>query len=137
MMPFERLDAWRASHELAVAIYAATKAFPKSELYGLTSQLRRAAFSVPANIAEGSAKRGSVECRRFLDVAVGSFSEVTYGLLFGRDVGLLSVEAFQKLETLRSRTGKLLWGLYESIPKKSRELTRHPPSVLPSFRRLS
>src|SRR6266704_2229100 len=122
MMPFERLDAWRASHELAVAIYAATKAFPKSELYGLTSQLRRAAFSVPANIAEGAAKRGSAEFRRFLDVAVGSFSEVSYALLFAHEVGFLSTEEYRRLDTVRSRAGKVLWGLYASIARKARKM---------------
>ena len=78
MMPYERPTAWRAAHAIAVEIYKTTQAFPKHELYGLTSQLRRAAVWIPANIAEGAAKRGSPEFRRFLDVALGSFSEVSY-----------------------------------------------------------
>ncbi|PYO62354.1 MAG: hypothetical protein DMD70_05625 [Gemmatimonadetes bacterium] len=61
MMPYERFTAWKACHELALAVYRATRSFPKEELFGLTSQMRRAAFSAAANIAEGSAKRGSAE----------------------------------------------------------------------------
>ena len=78
MMAYEGLRAWRAAHQLAVAVYKVTRSFPKSELYGMTSQLRRAALSIPANIAEGSAKRGTREFRRFLDIAVWSFAEVSY-----------------------------------------------------------
>jgi four helix bundle protein len=120
MMAYERLTAWRAAHELAVAVYHVTKSFPKSELYGLTSQLRRASFSVPANIAEGAAKKGSAEFRRFLDIAVGSFSEVSYSLLFAHDIGLLPTEDYRRLETVRTRVGKLVWGLYASIARRAR-----------------
>jgi 23S rRNA-intervening sequence protein len=70
MMPYERLTAWKAAHELVLAVYRATEDFPKHEMYGLTSQLRRGAFSIAANIAEGSAKRGNGEFRRFLDIAI-------------------------------------------------------------------
>ena len=65
MMPYKKLTAWQEAHALALAIYEATDAFPKTERYGLTSQLRRAGFSVAANIAEGVAKRGDRESRRF------------------------------------------------------------------------
>ena len=68
MRPYERLTAWQAAYELVLAVYHATETFPKTETYGLTSQLRRAAFSVAANIAEGAAKRGNGEFRRFLDI---------------------------------------------------------------------
>ena len=119
-MPYERLRAWKAAHELAVAVYETTRAFPKSELYGVTSQLRRAAFSVAANIAEGSAKRGAPEFRRFLDIAVGSFSEASYTLLFSRDVGLLPQKDFERLEPLRAAVGKLTWGLYAKVAKQAR-----------------
>jgi len=120
MMPYERLNAWQSAHEFAVAVYGVTKSFPKSELYGLTSQIRRAAFSVPANIAEGSFKRGSAEFRRFLDIALGSFAEVSYALRFARDVGLLDATDHERLETLRARVGKLTWGLYAAIAKNAR-----------------
>ncbi len=120
MMPYERLEAWKYAHEFAVAIYTVTKSFPKSELYGLTSQIRRAAFSVPANIAEGASKRGSTEFRRFLDTALGSFAEVSYALRFARDVGVLEPADYARLELLRVRVGKLTWGLYAAIAKNAR-----------------
>ena len=104
----------------AVEVYKSSREFPKSELYGLTNQLRRAAFSIPANIAEGAAKRGSVEFRRFLDIALGSFSELTYGLRFARDVGLLEETEYQRLEVLRVPVGRLTWGLYDSIARSAR-----------------
>ena len=103
-MPYERLTAWQAAHQLVLAVYRATETFPKSELYGLTSQLRRAVFSVAANIVEGAAKRGNGEFRRFLEIAIGSLSEVSYTVLLGKDLGILSVEAADRLEELRTTT---------------------------------
>ncbi|HEX4634090.1 MAG TPA: four helix bundle protein, partial [Gemmatimonadales bacterium] len=78
MKPYERLAAWRHCHRLALLVYRVTSNFPKSELYGVTSQMRRAATGASANLAEGSAKRGSREYRRFIDMAVGSLAEVSY-----------------------------------------------------------
>src|SRR6266704_2236432 len=78
MMPYERFHAWRACDELVLAVYRITCACPRAELYGLTSQARRAAFSAAANIAEGSAKRGRAEFCRYLDIAIGSLSELSY-----------------------------------------------------------
>jgi four helix bundle protein len=69
MMAFERLEAWRVAHELALAVFAQTDRWPRTELYGVTAQVRRAALSVPTNIAEGAAKRGEREFGRFLDIA--------------------------------------------------------------------
>ena len=88
MMPYERFQAWRSCHELAIATYRLTRDFPKHELYGITSQMRRAAFSAAANIAEGSAKRGCTEFRRYLDIALGSLSELRYSALLARDLEL-------------------------------------------------
>ncbi|PYO36110.1 MAG: hypothetical protein DMD71_01250 [Gemmatimonadetes bacterium] len=115
MPRFEELEAWKRSHELALAVYQATKTFPKAELYGLTSQTRRAAFSVPANLVEGLAKRGIKELRRYLDIALGSMAELRYALMFARDAGLLAQETWQELEELRRRAGYLLWRLYRSV----------------------
>jgi four helix bundle protein len=77
MKRYERLEAWQAAHQLVLLTYRVTKAFPREELYGLTSPARRAGFSVAANIAEGSAKRGPREFRRYLDIALGSLSELS------------------------------------------------------------
>lgn len=115
MMPYQRLNAWRSSHQLALVTYRVTQSFPKCELYGLTSQMRRAAFSAPANIAEGSAKRGPKEFRRFLDTALGSLAELSYAILFVKELGYLSETDWKELDDLRSEAGKLTWGLYRLI----------------------
>lgn len=115
MMPFERLRAWKACDDLAVAVYKATAAFPRCELYGLTSQARRAAFSAAANIAEGSAKRGSREFRRYLDISIGSLSEVAYILHIARRLEYLPLEEWRALDQLREKASKLTWHLYSSI----------------------
>ena len=84
MLAHERLEAWKLCHELVLAVYAATASFPKHELYGLTSQARRAAFSAAANIAEGAAKQGSAEFRRFIDISIGSLAELGRGVFIAR-----------------------------------------------------
>jgi len=117
MQPFERLEAWKVSHELALAVYRATESFPRQELYGLTSQARRAALSIPTNVVEGSAKRGPAEFRRFLDISLGSLAELAYLLIFARDRRVLSREDWAELETLRKRSAFLVWRLYDSLRK--------------------
>ena len=121
MAPYERLDAWRLAHRLALLVYEATDSWPAEERFGLTIQLRRAALSVPTNIAEGAAKRGHREFRRFLDIALGSLSEVTYLLHFSRDRGLLTPECWLELEALRNRAGILTWRLYRSVSPQASE----------------
>jgi four helix bundle protein len=122
MKPYERLEAWQAAHRLVLAIYQATRSFPKDELYGLTSQARRAAFSIAANIAEGSAKKGAREFRRYLDIAVGSLSELAYVLRLVKDLGLIKNGAWAELDALRDRAGRLTWGLYASIRRSATAL---------------
>ena len=122
MMPYQRLTAWRAAHELALTVYRVTDGFPKQELYGLTSQLRRAAFSVGANIAEGVAKRGNGEFRRFLDISIGSLSEVAYATLLAKDLGILTAERAKEIEEKREQTSKLTWGLYKSVSKNAKRV---------------
>ena len=99
---------------ILLAVYHATETFPKTETYGLTSQLRRAAFSVAANIAEGAAKRGNGEFRRFLDIAIGSLSEVSYTIQLAKDLGMMQTEEAERLEAVRTKASKLTWGLYKS-----------------------
>ncbi len=96
MRDFKTLKVWERAHRLTLAVYQATAAFPKDELYGLTSQLRRSAASVAANIAEGCGRDGDAELARFLQIAMGSASELEYHLLLARDLKLLS-ERDQKL----------------------------------------
>jgi four helix bundle protein len=86
----------------------------------LTSQARRAAFSAPVNIAEGSAKPGANEFCRFLNIAIGSISELSYTLRFCRQVELLNDEQYKQLDELRRRAGFLTWKLYEAVRRRRR-----------------
>ena len=95
MAPYERFAAWRECHALALEVYRATRVFPKDELYGLTSQARRAAFSAAANIVEVSAKRGSAEFRRLLDISLESLTELGYILRLSRELGILAEEPWE------------------------------------------
>ena len=121
MLPYERFDCWKVAHQLALQVYEATEGWPIQERYGLTAQIRRAALSAPTNIAEGTAKRGPREMRRFLDTTLGSLSEVSYLLRFSRDRGILNKEAFQLLDDLRNRAGQLTWRLYASLKPVPRD----------------
>jgi four helix bundle protein len=123
MMPYEKLLAWKVSHELALEVYRTTESWPKTESYGVVSQLRRAALAIPTNLAEGVAKSGPREFRRYIDIALGSASEVSYPLLFSRDRGLLPVQEWELLNAERNRVGQFLWRLYRSIQQRARALT--------------
>ncbi|MCH7802387.1 MAG: four helix bundle protein, partial [Chloroflexi bacterium] len=89
---FKGLQVWQKSHELATRMYKATTGFPGSEIYGLTSQIRRSAVSIPSNIAEGCGRGGEVELARFFQIAMGSASELEYQLILARDLQYLSHE---------------------------------------------
>lgn len=97
MKNFKELKVWQKSHELAVAIYKMTNVFPREEIYGLTSQIRRASVSIAANIAEGCGRSGQAELARFLLIAAGSASELEYHLLLSRDLELLHNDDYEKL----------------------------------------
>jgi len=89
MQDFRKLNVWAKAHRLTLDIYKATKSFPRQEMYGLPSQMRRAAVSIGCNIAEGSCRKGDADFGRFLQMAAGSASEVQYQLLLARDLELL------------------------------------------------
>ena len=89
MADYRKLEAWRRAHQLALAVYRQTEPFPRAERYGLTSQLRDAASSVPANIAEGYGRGTDPELARFCRISLGSLNELEYYLLLARDLGLL------------------------------------------------
>jgi four helix bundle protein len=114
----EGLKSWVACHELTLAVYRITREWPSRERYGLTSQARRASYSASANIAEGSAKRGAREFRRFLDISLGSLTELSYIFLLARDLGYLKAEEWGEVEALRDHAGRLTWGLYRAIAPK-------------------
>jgi four helix bundle protein len=101
VMPCEKFEAWKVTHELALAVYRATEKWPKSEQYELTGQTRRAALCAPTNIAEGAAKRGTRELRRYVDIALGSLSELSYLLRFSKDCGILDLSLLGSVEKSR------------------------------------
>jgi four helix bundle protein len=89
---FRDLKVWGKAHQLTLQVYKASVSFPRGEMYGLTSQIRRAAASIPANIAEGCGRNSDAELGRFLQIAMGSASELEYYLLLARDLSLLAEE---------------------------------------------
>ncbi len=97
MRGFRELKVWQKAHHLTLAVYKVTSEFPRDELYGLTSQIRRSAASVPANIAEGCGRRGEAELARFLQIAMGSASELEYHFLLARDLGFLNPSDYENL----------------------------------------
>lgn len=120
MAPYERLKAWQECHKLVVETYRATQSFPREELYGLTSQTQRAAFSAAANIVEGSAKHSAREYRRFLDITIGSLAELGYAFRVARELRMLSSQDWVTLEDLRRRAGFLAWRLYRAVGERVR-----------------
>lgn len=112
---YKNLIVWQKADHLAYSIYIKTKGFPKKETYGLTSQLRRSALSIPLNIVEGYARYGKNEFRHFLSIALGSLAETEYLLDFSRRLGYLTECDYVELNNLRQEVGNLLWKFYQSI----------------------
>jgi four helix bundle protein len=118
---FKNIKAWQHADDLAVLVYSKTRSFPKEELYGITSQLRRAAVSVPTNIAEGASREHKREYVHFLSVARGSIAEAEYLLHLSRRVGYLEDDEYKKVEELREETAKTLQGLINSVKKEAKK----------------
>lgn len=108
MQDFRKLQVWVKAHSVALAVYKATAAFPKDELYGLTNQMRRAAVSIPANIAEGCGRSGNAEFLRFLHISMGSASEVEYYLILAHDLHFLDETGYTQLEQDLLETKRML-----------------------------
>jgi len=117
MAGFRDLEVWRQAHGLVLDIYRATKKFPKDELFGLTSQIRRSGFSVPANIAEGNGRAGRNEYVQFLTIARGSLNETGYYVSLACDLGYISIQVAQTLDAKVATVGRLLAGLIRSLRK--------------------
>lgn len=115
MSDFRELKVWERAHELTLAVYQASEAFPQSELYGLTSQVRRGASSIPANIAEGCGRGTDGELARFLRIAQGSTSELNYHLLLARDLGYLDTQIYERLSRDASEVARMLATLIQRI----------------------
>ena len=118
--PHKRLDVWKIAMELVQKIYLATSGFPKNEIYGISGQLRRAAVSVPSNIAEGAARQTPKEFIQFLHIAQGSLSEVDTQLDIAENLGFLPDGARMQLDQLMIRTDKMLTALIRYTKGKNR-----------------
>ena len=114
-MKHTELDVWKVSMEMVETIYRYTRRFPKEEVYGLSSQLRRAAISIPSNIAEGSARQTSKSYLQFLYCAQGSMAEVETQVALARRLGYLQIEDEAIVDELRARVGKMLYRLIRKI----------------------
>ncbi|MFC2106146.1 four helix bundle protein [Candidatus Bipolaricaulota bacterium] len=115
MKDFRSVDVWKKSHELVLAVYKASAGFPSSELYGLTSQVRRAASSIPANIAEGCGRGSDRDFARFLQIAMGSASELEYHLILARDLGFLDDAQQGALEQATTEVKRMLTGFMKKL----------------------
>ncbi len=116
MGDFKRLDVWRRSQKLVATIYRLTHGFPGVERYGLSSQMRRAAVSIAANLAEGCGRQGDVELRRFVRISLGSLSELECELLLAVDLRYLETDACQGISTEIRLIRRMLQRLYEALP---------------------
>jgi four helix bundle protein len=116
---FKKLEVWRRSHQLAVSVYHATTSFPSGERYGLTGQLRRAASSIPANIAEGCGRRTDNELGRYIRICLGSATELEYHLLLAKDVGCLQPSMYESLNADALEVQSMLVGLMRRVGKRA------------------
>jgi four helix bundle protein len=119
MRDYTKIEAWKLADDLTVLIYQTTKAFPKEELYGLTSQLRRAASSVPANIAEGSARGTNKDYLHFLYIARASLTEAHYFVHLSKRLGYVGDDKHAELESLFRRTFACLISLISAVERES------------------
>jgi four helix bundle protein len=115
MEDFRNLRVWEKAHQLVLAIYEMTSTFPKQEMFGLTSQMRRCSASIPSNIAEGCGKRGNAEFQCFLGIALGSASELEYQLLLVRDLGLLQDLKYKQLGAAVTEVKRMLATLVRKV----------------------
>jgi four helix bundle protein len=119
MRNYRTLDVWKESHELTLQVYKVTERFPSGELYSLTSQIRRACYSIPMNIAEGCGKSTEADFARFLDISSGSASELDYQLLLVRDLGYVSPETYQDLSEKLNHIRRMLTSLIKTTRSRS------------------
>ncbi len=112
---WKNLEVWKISDELAFKLYTVTKNFPKEEMYGLTSQLRRAGLSVPTNIVEGYSRKGDRELSRFVNISLGSLAEVKYLTYFSHRLEYLSDQDYKELKEGYDTLGRKLWRFYDKV----------------------
>jgi four helix bundle protein len=110
-----KLEVWKIADDLAFKVYQITKQFPKEEIYGLTSQVRRSALSIPTNIVEGYSRKGDKELSRFISISLGSLAETKYLLYFSNRLGYFVNDEYIELKKGYDALGKLLWKFYEKV----------------------
>jgi len=115
MQSFRSLRVWEKAHRLTLDIYSSSKLFPREEMYGLTSQMRRASASIGMNIAEGCCRKGNVEMARFLQMAMGSASELEYQLLLAHDLDYLQDLEYEKLSAQAVEVKRMLSSLTQKV----------------------
>ena len=119
MRPHENLEVWQKAVEFVLMVYTNTKGFPSDERFGLTSQIRRASVSIPANIAEGAARQSDKEFLHFLAIAQGSCSEVETEILIAMKLGFLSEPLYLELKSMADSIGRMLIGLSKHLKNKT------------------
>lgn len=129
MKDFRNLKVWERAHELTLDVYRSTSQFPREEVYGLTSQMRRCCASIGANIAEGCGKRGNNEFQRFLQIASGSASELDYHILLARDLAFIGHEDYARLEGQLSILRKMLTSLLQKVDSERRAAKCQVPNA--------
>ena len=115
MRDIKRYKVFQKAHHLTLEIYKVSAKFPKEETFGLISQMRRSAYSIPMNLAEGATRSSPKEFCQFVNVALGSCEELRYQLLLGKDLGYLSKKRYLYLESSYEEIKKMLSGLYKKL----------------------
>ena len=119
MQDFRKLKTWEKSHRLALRVYQITRLFPKEEKFGLVSQMRQSAASIPTNIAEGCGRGGGADMARFLQISIGSAHELDYQVLLSKDLGYLSPEDYQDFFSTLTDLKRMLAGLLTKVRSAS------------------
>jgi four helix bundle protein len=133
MRDYTKIEAWKLADDLTVAVYERTRAFPREEIYGLTAQLRRASYSVPANIVEGASRESKRDYLHFLYIARGSLSETQYFVHLAQRLGYLSSKEADDLRQQTKTTFACLHGLIQAVEKeagKVRKMTAAATSLI-------
>jgi len=115
MRNFQELTIWAKSHSLTLKIYSATQTFPKEEMFGLVSQMRRSSSSIPTNIAEGCGRNSNPDFKRFLVIATSSSSELEYQLILSKDLNYLSEPAFKELTNELIEIRKMIYSFIKNV----------------------
>jgi four helix bundle protein len=118
MRNYRDLQVWKKAHDLTLELYRVSQRFPREEIYGITGQLRRAAVSIGANLAEGCGRRTSTELARFVRIALGSASELDYHLLLSRDLGYMAAEEFASASAALIEVRKMLTSFLNSVAEQ-------------------